>query len=266
MVKKTFFDLPYMKLGRKIVKDIFEAGEVNIDVTELVINRSYEFDHDLNVGILSALIGRTFGMSENNIYHLAMGGFLHDIGLLALPEDIMDKFGKDTMTPNDLMIYHRYPIMGYDMIKHNNVLNVITKSAVLQHKERYDGSGFPSRKSWNEISMAAKIIAVANAFEKLFFGRDPEIGQLKMFEIVKHMLVNAGSAFDPAVVSVFIKHLVIFSNGTMVKLNNGSVALVERQNPGQIARPVVRVLSGGDKWEEVDLMKSNILILDAEEF
>lgn len=267
--KKTFFDLPYMKLGKMIVEDIASSGgsgdEVNIDVTELVINRVYEFDHDLNVGILSALIGRAFGMARDNIYHLAMGGFLHDIGLLALPEEVMGKFGNVTMDPVDMSVYRQYPLMGYDMIKHNGAINLITKSAVLQHKERYDGAGFPGKKQGDAINMSAKIVAVANAFEKLYFGRDPELGRVKIFEIVRHILQSAGTAFDPGVVSVFIKHLIIFPNGTMVRLNDGSVGIVERQNPGQVARPVVRILRDNG-METVDLTNVDLAIEDAVDF
>ena len=262
--KKTFFDLPYMKLGKKIAEDISSCTEVNIDATELVINRVYEFDHDLNVGILSALIGRAFGISRDNIYHMAMGGFLHDIGLLALPVEIMEKFGKDTMDAIDMQTYRQFPLMGYDMVKHNAAIDITTKSAILQHKERYDGSGFPGKKQGEEITLAAKIVAVANAFEKLYFGRDPELGNMKIFDIVRHILQGAGKAFDPAVVSVFIKHLIIFPNGTVVKLNDGSTGIVERQNPGQIARPVVRIKRDGN-WVVTDLCKENLVIEDTME-
>ena len=260
--KKTFFDLPYMKLGKKIAEDISNQLEVNIDVTELVINRVYEFDHDLNVGILSALIGRAFGMNRDNIYHLAMGGFLHDIGLLALPDYIMEKFGIKALEPNELLEYRQYPVMGYDMIKHNNAINLMSKSAVLQHKENYNGSGFPGQKSADEITMSAKIVALANTFEKMFFGRDPGTGHMKIFEVVRYILQNAGQLFDPAVVAVFAKHLTAFPNGTLVKLNNGSIAVVERQNQGQIARPVVRVIEKGGAWTTVDLNAQKELMIE----
>lgn len=261
--KKTFFDLPYMKLGKLMAEDIANQDELSIDVTEFVINRVYDFDHNLNVGILSALIGRAFGMSRDNIYHLAMGGFLHDIGLLALPEDMMSKFGMFPFQSVDLDMYRQYPLIGYDMIKHNQAINLITKSAVLQHKEYYDGSGFPSHKKENEISQSAKIVAVANAFEKLLFGRDPDHGQVKIFDIIRYILQNAGIAFDPAVAAVFVKHLAAFPNGVMVKLNDGSVALVEKQNPGQVARPIVRVIHpDGKNWERVDLLNQTELMIE----
>lgn len=257
---KTFFDLPYMKLGKMIADDITSQNTVHIDVTELLINRVYEFDHDLNVGIVAALIGRAFGMPRDDIYHLAMGGFLHDLGLLALPDEIMVKFGKNQMDFNEQLVYKQYPLIGYNMIKHNNVLNLITKSSILQHKERYDGTGYPGKKKGDGISMGARIVGLANAFEKLYFSRDPGL-QLKIFDIVRHILKDAGQAFDPAVVSVFIKHLEIFPNGTMVKLNDGRMGLVERQNEGQIARPVVRAISK-DGIEVIDLLKSDNPVIE----
>ena len=259
--KKTFFDLPYVKLAKMITEDIVSQENIQIDVTEFIINRIYEFDHDLNVGILSALIGRAFGMTSDNVYQLCLGGFLHDIGLLALPEAIMEKFGTAPMIASDLSEYRQYPLMGYDMLKHNQVLTLMTKTAVLQHKEWFDGSGFPSHKRADEISLAAKIVAVANTFEKLYFGRDPEQGKMKIHEIVRQILQSAGSAFDPSVIAVFIKHLVIFPNGTMVKLNNGGIGVVEQQNPGQIARPIVRVIVG-KSWERIDLSTANVVIED----
>ena len=255
--KKTFFDLPYSKLAKKITEDIFKRTqrESYIDISELVVNQAYDFAHDLNVGIMCAVMGRVYGMNPDNSYHLCMGGFLHDIGLLALPEALMEKFGSKSMASTDLDMYRQYPIFGYDMLKHNQAINLITKSAVLQHKEHYDGSGFPSHKREDEISLPAKIVAVINTFEKLLFGRDPEYGRMKIYEIIKHILQRSGTMFDPNVVAKFIRHLVIFPNGTVVNLNNGNTGIVVRQNPGKISRPIIRLIDGDfiDNFIELDL-------------
>jgi|GEM_PF-4892724 len=259
--KKTFYDFPYMKLGKKITEDIMSQGGVNIDITELVMNRIYDHDHELNVGILSALIGRAFGMTSDNVFNMCLGGFLHDIGLLALPEEIMAKFGKTPMDAVDLMTYRQYPMMGFDMVRNNQVLNIMTKSAMLQHKERFDGTGFPGKKQGDEISQAAKIVAVANSFEKHFFGRDPEHGEMNVLEVVKYILKSTGSAYDPAVVQEFVRYLVIFPNGTTVKLSDGSTAVVESQNAGKMVKPVVRVIGADNKsWERLDLVSSNLSV------
>ncbi|MCL2398956.1 MAG: hypothetical protein FWC91_04310 [Defluviitaleaceae bacterium] len=255
--KKTFFDIPYVKLAKKIAEDIYRQPQKDayIDISELVVNQIYEFDHNLNVGIMSAVMGRVYGMNNDNIYHLCIGGFLHDIGLLALPKAVMEKFGSTTMELSDLDIYRQYPMIGYDMIKHNQAIGLISKSAVLQHKEHYDGSGFPFHKKEDEITLPAKIVAVANTFEKLLFGRDPEFGPMKIYEIIKYILQKAGTLFDPDVVAKFIRHLVIFPNGTVVNLNNGNMGIVVRQNPGKISRPIVRLIDDDfcDNFIELDL-------------
>jgi len=264
--KKTFFTLPYTKVAWRIAEDIYALNDTRIDVTELAMNKVMPNYHCLNVAILATLIGRLFELPLNALFHLCMGGFLHDIGMLAVPEEVLEKIGTGKMSQTDIHIYRQYPAMGFDMIKHNQALDLITKSAVFQHMERYDGNGFPSHKTGEETTLAAKIMAIADTFDTLHNGlRIDGLKPMKIYEIIEFIQNNSGTAYDPDVVDVFVNNAQVFPNGTMVKLSNGCKGIVVNQNHNLMTRPIVRITHSAEgkiEFGMVNLLEDMSLVVD----
>jgi HD-GYP domain-containing protein (c-di-GMP phosphodiesterase class II) len=265
--KKTFTNLPYHKLAKKIAEDVSAQPEVRIDVTELQTNRPYPFEHELNVGIIAALIGRLMGLTSVDLANLCLGGLLHDIGRLTLAQAQLDKIGVSEFTASEWDIFRQYPLMGYNMLKQDNSLALAVKASVLQHMERYDGTGFPTRKKEDGIHQAAKIIAIANAFDELCSGRSITFGKkpMKIYEVVEYIQSNIGTLFDPEIAGMFVKHALLFPNGTIVRLSDGSKGIVINQNEGLTARPIIRLMedgSGKPSLRVVNLLENMSLVIN----
>jgi HD-GYP domain-containing protein (c-di-GMP phosphodiesterase class II) len=112
--------------------------------------------------------------------------------------------------------------------------------------EHFDGSGWPVHKSGEEITQAGRIVAIANTFDELYNGRGLLFGRkpMKIYEVVEYIQNNAGTLFDPEIADEFVKHAIVFPNGSIVKLSDGRKGIVINQNPNLIARPIIRVTHG----------------------
>ena len=249
--------IAFEKISSMIADDIYDQPELRLDVTELITNGLYRYRHELNVAIVAGLIGRMLNMTSVEIKGLCMGGMFHDIGRLALPDEIMAKVAAgEELTAVETEQFKKYPSLGYDMIKNDNSLPIATKAAVLQHMERIDGKGFPLRKSGEKIMPAGKILAIANMFDELFSGTNMEYGQapMRIYEVVEYIQNHAGTAFDAELAEEFAKHAIVFPNGTVVKLSNGKKGIVINQNPDFIARPIIKITQSADGTPDLGLV------------
>ena len=126
---------------------------------------------------------------------LEQGGLLHDIGKINVPDAILSKPGK--LTDEEFDILKRHPVVGYEVLK---TLHMLTDELVIvrSHHERFDGKGYPDRKTGDELPIIAWIVAAADAFDAMTSDRPYRRGmpiEVALAEIAK----GRGSHFDPAV-------------------------------------------------------------------
>ena len=124
--------------------------------------------HSLRVAEMSKRIGQQLGLSESEIISLEHGGLVHDIGKLTIPDDVLLKPGR--FTCNDRLVMNIHPGAGARLFATREIDERIT-DIMLSHHERLDGSGYPHGISGGEISLYARIVAVADVFEALITAR-----------------------------------------------------------------------------------------------
>ena len=157
--------------------------------------------HSLVVNSIALAIGKEMNLSEMELLHLNWGTLLHDIGKLAISDDILLKQGKLTEAEYEKIKCH--PQIGYEILQDAEYLKEAAQIA-LYHQERYDGKGYPYGLIGEQIPLLARICTVADAFEAMIADRPYHKGrccQEALAEVIKH----SGSQFDPAVVEIFIK-------------------------------------------------------------
>lgn len=156
--------------------------------------------HSFIVNSIALEIGREMNLSETELLYLNWGTLLHDIGKLAISDDILLKQGQLTDAEYEKIKLH--PQIGYEILQDAEYLKEAAQVA-LYHQERYDGKGYPYGLIGNDIPLLARICTVADAFEAMIADRPYRKGrhwQEAVAEVVKH----SGSQFDPAVVAIFI--------------------------------------------------------------
>jgi len=177
------------------VKNLLEQT-VNVLASTVEMRDPYTAGHQRRVAVLACAIAREMGLSEEQIEGLRITALIHDIGKIYVPAEILSKPGSLTLTEQRLIQTH--PQMGHDVLKRVDFPWPVAR-IVLQHHERWDGSGFPKGMSGEEILLEARILGVADVVEAMSSHR-PYRAARGIPEALKIVSENAGILFDPRVV------------------------------------------------------------------
>src|SRR5919201_523083 len=164
----------------------------------------YTGSHSQRVAELAARTARRLGLPDEDVELTRLAASLHDLGKLAIPEELLRKPGP--LTEPERMILERHPQIGFRMLESLGVDPVA--DWVLHHHERWDGSGYPDGLSGAGIPLGARIIFVADAYDAMISERvyrrrvSPE-------EAVAELDRCAGTQFDPAIVTAFAEELAL---------------------------------------------------------
>ena len=161
----------------------------------------YGTAHAVAVADLSRLVGMEFGVGEDALEALALGALLHDLGKLCVPEAILQKVGP--LARWEVQIIEDHPDIGARMVEPLCCLRGVAQ-AIRHHHERYDGGGYPDGLKGEEIPLAARIVAAADAYDVMVRGR-PYAGVRLPTEAIGELLGEAGGQFDTRVVASLVR-------------------------------------------------------------
>ena len=159
---------------------------------------AYTGSHSYMVGELAARVAKRMGLDTEAIELTRLAGSLHDLGKLAIPEEILRKPGP--LNEAERLVLERHPQIGYRMLDSLGVEPVATW--VLHHHERWDGAGYPDQKAGPEIPLGARILFVADAYDAMTTDRVYR-GRLSHDRAIAELERCAGTQFDPDVVAAF---------------------------------------------------------------
>ena len=162
----------------------------------------YTSRHSERVGELAARIARRLGIDETLVELTRLAGSLHDVGKLAIPEEILRK--PDALNESERLVIQRHPQIGHRILEGLGVEPVA--DWVLHHHERWDGAGYPDRLRGDEIPLGARIIFVADAYDAMTSERVYQKPRTKR-EALEELASCSGSQFDPRVVDAFADEL-----------------------------------------------------------
>jgi len=229
---------------RKIVDEILSSQELMINMIDLKVFDDYTFYHSLNVAIISIVLGASLNFTKKELYALGLGAILHDIGKIFVPKEILNK--PDKLDNKEWARIRNHPIIGFKFLKDKFKLPVDAYKGIQMHHERWNGSGYPKKHSFKDISIYGRIIAVADVYDALISDRPYRKGLLPS-EAVEYIIAGNDSLFDPEIVGMFLKKVTPYPSGTIVKLSNKSLAIVVENYEGSGNRPLVRVFNKNDE-------------------
>jgi HD-GYP domain-containing protein (c-di-GMP phosphodiesterase class II) len=158
----------------------------------------YTGSHSQRVGELAARIAQRMDAEPELIELIRLAGSLHDLGKLAIPEEILRK--PAPLSDAERMVLERHPQIGYRMLESLGVDPVA--DWVLYHHERWDGAGYPDGRSGEQIPLGARIIFVADAFDAMTTDRVYR-RKLTVEDAITELHRCSGTQFDPEVVAAF---------------------------------------------------------------
>jgi diguanylate cyclase (GGDEF)-like protein/putative nucleotidyltransferase with HDIG domain len=162
----------------------------------------YTGSHSERVAELAARIAERLGSDAETVELTRLAAGLHDLGKLAIPEEILRKPGE--LTESERLVLERHPQIGYRMLESLGVEPVA--QWVLHHHERWDGSGYPDGLLGDEIPLGARIIFVADAYDAMTSDRIYR-RRLSDESAMAELVRCAGSQFDPDIVTALAAEL-----------------------------------------------------------
>ncbi len=155
--------------------------------------------HSKRVTAFTIAIARAMGLAKDHISVIARGAFLHDIGKMAIPDQILRKPGK--LTPDEIAIMREHCWRGYQMLKK---IPFLTEAAeiVYSHQEKFDGTGYPRGLKGEEIPLGARIFSIADTLDAITSDRPYRPAQ-SLQAAREEIQLWSGRQFDPEIVKIF---------------------------------------------------------------
>jgi response regulator RpfG family c-di-GMP phosphodiesterase len=169
-----------------------ELAAQALEVRDLAIAR-----HCAHVAELAARLTHQLDLGRRNVELVRMAGKLHDLGMIGVRDDILNKPGP--LSEDEWEVMRRHPDIGADLIRWHPALAAVTP-LVRHHHERWDGSGYPAGLKGEVVPMGARIIAVAESFDFITKKWHYRANLLTAADGIRDISEHSGSWYDPAVV------------------------------------------------------------------
>lgn len=193
--------------------------------------------HCLNSALLAGVFGTWWNLSNEDIVRLIQCGFFYDIGKLRLPQELLWKSEK--LTDLEYTRLKTHTMLGYELLKDQERIEEYVIKATLQHHERCDGSGYPSRLRGDKINIFAKYIAVIDAYEAMTSIRTYRQA-LHPFQIIENFEREGYEKYEKDILQPILYHIAATQLGFMVRLSNDEKATVFTINKDNLSRPLLK--------------------------
>ncbi len=210
LVKNDLYTEKLESLVKQKAKELFEANfllEINFARTVLAMINAleacdiYTRGHSERVTNISLIIGQTMNLSAVEIKSLRTGAIFHDLGKIGIYPSLLNKSA--TLSVEEIKLIRQHPLVGEKIIK-PIALDKSICEIVSQHHERHDGNGYPWGLKGHDISLLAKIVAIADAYDAMTSLRNYR--QILTHEDASVEIVKcSGTQFDPLCVEYFVK-------------------------------------------------------------
>jgi putative nucleotidyltransferase with HDIG domain len=227
-----------VRLGRAVNMDA--VNQVVTDMTESVFRNpdalaslsrlkqfdEYTFYHSVNTSLLAMSLGRDMGFDRGELHQIGVGTLLHDIGKTKIPVELLNKPGR--FQPDEMEIMKQHVMRGVEVLSETTGLTEVYWKPALEHHERVDGSGYPYRRTKDNLSRFGLIAAVVDIYDAITSDRCYHKGRPAHDALQYLYLISLKGHLDPDLVHRFIRVVGVFPVGSVVELNTGELAVVRR--------------------------------------
>jgi HD-GYP domain-containing protein (c-di-GMP phosphodiesterase class II) len=250
-----------------ITQSIDRNPEAFLSLSRLKTKDNYTYLHSVAVCGLMIALGKQMRLAPSVYKDLGMAGLLHDVGKMAIPDEVLNKPGR--LTDDEFNIVKNHPQRGWEILRQSSGVSDIALDVCLHHHEKIDGKGYPDKLQGNDISLFARMGAVCDVYDAITSTRCYKTGW-EPVEAIKKMAEWQEGHFDREIFHAFVKTIGIFPSGTLVRLKSTRLAVVLEQSSGSLVTPIVKVFFSTKSNthvhpEIIDLSKTIDSIVNAED-
>ncbi|MFS0757547.1 HD-GYP domain-containing protein [Noviherbaspirillum sp. 1P10PC] len=221
----------------EISQSVLRNSDALIGLVRLKTKNDYTYMHLVAVCALMVALARQLGMSADAVREAGLAGLLHDIGKMAVPNDILDK--PNSLTDDEFRIIKSHPTVGHWILMQGHGVPEGALDVVLRHHEKIDGSGYPHGLADEQVSRLARMGAVCDVYDALTSNRLYKEGWCPN-KAIRQMAGWKGH-FDPVIFQAFVKSVGIYPVGTLVRLESGRLGVIMQQGRDSLLQPKVKI-------------------------
>jgi putative nucleotidyltransferase with HDIG domain len=223
-----------------LIKDFLNDRDALLGIMSIKNYDNYLFHHSVNVAVTALLIANKLSLSEGQMKIVGLSGLLHDMGKLKVPREIITKPGK--LDEAEWAIIRRHPIDGARILMRLKNIGDLPALAAFEHHAGFDLSGYPTLRGRSRPHILSRIINIADVYEAMTANRIHRPAQ-SVDLAVKVLLAGSGTQFDPLLVKLLLNVIGVFPPGSLVRLRNGTAAIVVEPNEDNPFFPKVRLIN-----------------------
>jgi HD-GYP domain-containing protein (c-di-GMP phosphodiesterase class II) len=261
----TYYHLgkTFRSMMNSIIDDLSNHQDGMMMLTNMNVTDLYLYRHSLNVCIYTTMLGLSHGYDREQLMTLGLGALLHDVGKTQVPNEILTK--PSQLTPVEMEEMKKHTTYGFQLLKDEPNIPLISAHCAFQHHERPNGSGYPRGLRANDIHEYALWIGMVDSYDAMTTHRVYRPALLP-HHAIEILLGGVGTLYNKSMLELFRNKIAIYPIGMTVALSTGEVGVVVDLNSSYPQRPIVRILQDADKQMlhepfEIDLSKKLSIVV-----
>ncbi len=208
--KQSIFEILSTAENHMYRQKIYERSSIRSKTIDLIMNTLFEKSnreakHSFRVSKICQMIATKMDLDRDSIEQMRIAGLIHDIGKIGVDEKILNKPAK--LTEDERGDINRHTEIGWRLLSSTNEFSELAQF-VLNHHEKWDGSGYPNGVKGESIPLESRIISVADAFDAMTSDRSYKKG-ISIKEAIQELISCSGTHFDPNIVDVFVNKILL---------------------------------------------------------
>lgn len=224
---------------KKMTDSIIRNQDALLALGQIRIKSNYMFDHAINTCVLALIFGKWRNLDHETVIHLGTAALLHDIGETKLDDRLINL--KGNLNDQQYVEVQKHVELSVQLLSTNTGIHPQIVSLVQQHHERLDGSGYPNGLKGNEIDPLAQALGLIDVYDSMTAETLYNYATAPT-QVLKQLLESNDEMFDSLLIKQFIKCIGIYPVGSLVKLSNGCIAIVNEIFDHDSLHPKVKMI------------------------